>query len=139
MRKPTTGIVCENKDGDQLCSNCTADRRLCFRHMDSTIPLLLIYELDFNLLALFCDYTAWFVSDGWKPNCWFSHAHAQYQASNQPPVRVTSNSAFGVFDHDRHKAVQKRTRSLKFRLYYLCSKKVLISCAVTASLPFLHR
>ena len=32
---------CENKDADQLCSNCTADQRLCFRFMDSTIPLLL--------------------------------------------------------------------------------------------------
>ena len=27
---------------DQLCSNCTADQCLCFRNMDSTIPLLLI-------------------------------------------------------------------------------------------------
>ena len=35
--------LCENKDADQLCSNsnCTADRRLCFRYSDSTIPLLL--------------------------------------------------------------------------------------------------
>ena len=31
----------KNKDADQLCSNCTADQRLCFRYNDSTIPLLL--------------------------------------------------------------------------------------------------
>ena len=31
----------ENKDADQLCSNCTADHRLCFRCTDSIIPLLL--------------------------------------------------------------------------------------------------
>ena len=31
---------CENKDADQLRNNCTADQRLCFRYMDSTIPLL---------------------------------------------------------------------------------------------------
>ena len=32
--------ICENKDADQLRSNCTADQRLCFRYTDSTIPLL---------------------------------------------------------------------------------------------------
>ena len=32
--------VCEKKDADQLCSNYTADQRLCFRYTDSTIPLL---------------------------------------------------------------------------------------------------
>ena len=32
--------LCENKEADQLCSNCTADQRLCFRYSDSTIPLL---------------------------------------------------------------------------------------------------
>ena len=36
MRKPTIWM-CENKDADQLCSDCTADQRLCFRHTDSTI------------------------------------------------------------------------------------------------------
>ena len=36
MGKPTT-CICANKDEDQLCSNCTADQRLCFRHTDSTI------------------------------------------------------------------------------------------------------
>ena len=39
MRKPAF-CICENKDADQLRSNCTADQRLCFRYMDSTIPLL---------------------------------------------------------------------------------------------------
>ena len=29
----------ENKDADQLRSNCAADQRLCFRYKDSTIPL----------------------------------------------------------------------------------------------------
>ena len=31
---------CENKDADQLRGNREADQRLCFRYMDSTIPLL---------------------------------------------------------------------------------------------------
>ena len=38
MRKPDF-CICENKDADQLCGNREADQRLCFRHMDSTIPL----------------------------------------------------------------------------------------------------
>ena len=32
--------ICENKDADQLRSNCAADQRLCFRYTASTIPLL---------------------------------------------------------------------------------------------------
>ena len=39
MRKPPF-CKCENKDADQLRSNCAADQRLCFRYTDSTIPLL---------------------------------------------------------------------------------------------------
>ena len=39
MRKPAF-CICENKDTDQLCSNCAADQRPCFRYTDSTIPLL---------------------------------------------------------------------------------------------------
>ena len=37
--------LCENKGADQLCSNCTADQRLCFRYTDSTILLLLKLEI----------------------------------------------------------------------------------------------
>ena len=39
MGKPTICIG-ENKGADQLRSNCEADQRLCFRYMDSIIPLL---------------------------------------------------------------------------------------------------
>ena len=39
MRKPAF-CKCENKDADQLRGNREADQRLCFRYMDSTIPLL---------------------------------------------------------------------------------------------------
>ena len=44
MRKPAF-CICENKDADQLRSNCAADQRLCFRCTDSTIPLLPKYEI----------------------------------------------------------------------------------------------
>ena len=39
MRKPTF-CICENKDADQLRGSREADQRLCFRYIDSTIPLL---------------------------------------------------------------------------------------------------
>ena len=40
MGKPTICIG-ENKDADQLRGNREADQRLCFRYLDSTIPVLL--------------------------------------------------------------------------------------------------
>ena len=39
MRKPAS-CICENKDADQLRSNCAADQRLCFRYTGSKIPIL---------------------------------------------------------------------------------------------------
>ena len=39
MRKPALSI-CENKGADQLLGNRAANQGLCFRHTDSTIPLL---------------------------------------------------------------------------------------------------
>ena len=39
MRKPTF-CICENKDADQLRGNREADQRLCFRYIESAIPLL---------------------------------------------------------------------------------------------------
>ena len=44
MRKPAF-CICENKDADQLRGNREADQRLCFRYMDSIIPLLSKYEI----------------------------------------------------------------------------------------------
>ena len=61
VRKPAF-CICENKDADQLRSNCAADQRLCFRYTDSTIPLLPKSEI-FKPLAILCGCTAWFVSD----------------------------------------------------------------------------
>ena len=39
VRRPAF-CVCESKDADQLRGNREADRRLCFRYIDSTIPIL---------------------------------------------------------------------------------------------------
>ena len=37
--------ICENKDADKLRGNSEADQRLCFRYIDSTIPLLPKYKI----------------------------------------------------------------------------------------------
>ena len=56
MRKPTF-CICENKGADQLRGYREADQRLCFRYIDSTIPLLSKSDI-----SSFCSCTAWFVS-----------------------------------------------------------------------------
>ena len=54
MGKPAIYIG-ENKVADQLRGNREADQHLCFRYLDSTVPLLL-------KSTLFCDCTGRFVS-----------------------------------------------------------------------------
>ena len=54
--------ICLYKGADQLRGNRKADQRLCFRSIDSTIPLLPLSKI-FKPLAIFCGCTAWFVSD----------------------------------------------------------------------------
>ena len=44
MRKPDA-CLCENNGTDQLCSNCTADQRLCFCFTKRTILLFLKHEI----------------------------------------------------------------------------------------------
>ena len=44
LRKPTICIG-ENKATDQLRGNREADQRLCFRYLNSTVPLLLESEI----------------------------------------------------------------------------------------------
>ena len=36
----TCSCTCESKSSDQLFGDRTADQRICFRYIDSTIPLL---------------------------------------------------------------------------------------------------
>ena len=50
MGKPTICIG-ENKDADQLRGNREADQRLCFRYLDSTVPLLLKSEISSSVLV----------------------------------------------------------------------------------------
>ena len=44
------------------CRNRTADQRLCFRYTDSTNPLTSLVQ-NFKPVAIYCRYTAQFVSD----------------------------------------------------------------------------
>ena len=68
MRKPFF-CICENKDADQLCGN------LCFRHMDSAIPLLSNpkFHASSHLLLL---YSPVCVRPGRNPEDRFSHNEA---------------------------------------------------------------
>ena len=54
--------ICKNKDTDQLRSDCAADQCLCFRYIDSTIPLLSKSEFS-KPLTIFSGCIARFVSE----------------------------------------------------------------------------
>ena len=70
--KKTAFCICENKDADRLRGKREADQRLCFRYIDSTIPLLS------KPLAILCGCRAWFVWDlVGNPEDRFSHNEAQ--------------------------------------------------------------
>ena len=43
--KKTAFCICENKDTNQLLGHHGADQGLCFRYIESTIPLLLKSEI----------------------------------------------------------------------------------------------
>ena len=45
LHKKTNNLHLRKQIADQPCSNCTADQRLCFRSIDSVIPLLLKSEI----------------------------------------------------------------------------------------------
>ena len=69
MRGPAFYMY-KNKDADQLRSNCAADRQLCFRYMDSAIPLLSKSEISSLWLSSVSDLVG-------NPEDRFSHNEAQ--------------------------------------------------------------
>ena len=69
MRKPDF-CLCENKGADQLCSNCTADLRLCFRYSDS--KFLLFLNPKFLVSSIFSDCVGQFMLDLAGNTDWFS-------------------------------------------------------------------
>ena len=77
MRKPAF-CICENKDTDQLRSNCAADQRLCFRYRDSTIPLLPTSEISsLQPSSAVVQYSPVCVGPGRNTEDRFSHNEAQ--------------------------------------------------------------
>ena len=91
MRKPTF-CICENKDADQLRGNREADQRLCFRYIDSTIPLL--SKSKFKPFAIFCSCTAWLMSDlVGNQNAGFLMARLKYARS-----RLSWDAAYNMVD-----------------------------------------
>ena len=73
MRKPAF-CICENKDADQLPGNREADQCLCFRYIDSTIPLLPKSEI--LSFSGFSEAVQPCVRPGRKPRHRFSHNEA---------------------------------------------------------------
>ena len=61
VTKKPAFCIGENKGADQLRANRAADQRLCFRYIDSTIPLL--YNSEISIVSIFRGCTARFVSD----------------------------------------------------------------------------
>ena len=55
MRKPAF-CICDNKAANQLQVNQAVDQRLCFRYIDSTVPLPVLAksEISSHLLWLYC-------------------------------------------------------------------------------------
>ena len=60
IRQPIKSAYANTKDADQLCSNCTADQRLCFRSTD--IP-----RSKTNIVIIACGYPGLLTS---KPDMW---------------------------------------------------------------------
>ena len=89
MRKPDF-CLCENKGADQLCSNCEADQRLCFRYTDSTTSVLFLnpkFQASSLILKL---YRPVCVRPVRKPHCWFL---ARLYESTGRAIAVTPASA----------------------------------------------
>ena len=82
-RKPVL-CICENKDADQLRSNCAADQRLCFRYTDSTIPLLPKSEISSLLPASVVEQTGLCQIWSETPKTGFSHNEAQIMSRLLP-------------------------------------------------------
>ena len=74
MRKPKTCID-ENKGSDHLCSNCTADQRLCFPYINSSSTVSLLSKSVISSFLLFS--VAVCVDLIENPHHSFSHMTAQ--------------------------------------------------------------
>ena len=80
MRKPSN-CICENKDGDQLRSNCTVIAKLISAFALATRIIQFLYFLNPKFPAyshLLCLYSWVCVGPDRKPHCWFSRDLAHF-------------------------------------------------------------
>ena len=124
-RKPTKCLG-KNKGADQLCSNCTADQRLCFSLLTQIVQYLFYFNPKIMLLACFSSCTCRFVSDlVGNPKCWFSQRQRLIICTNHPDVmkyhlsRLVEKPTMWFpkrSDTNRPVQGQKQARSLKFHI-----------------------
>ena len=77
--------MCENKEADQLRSNCEGDQRLCFLYIDTGSIIPLKFPASSHHLGL---YRLVCVGPVRKPHCWFCHDLAQmlyYEKNSRQP------------------------------------------------------
>ena len=112
MRKPTFRI-CKNKGTDQLRGDRKADQRLCFRCLNSTIPLLPKAE-NSSLLPSFCSCRAWFVSGllGNPKRC-FSRDTAHF----------VMHTLFKTFEIVRYSVASKMSRVMRKPKLCICENR----------------
>ena len=113
VRKPTF-CICENKDADQLRGTREADQRLCFRYLDSTIPLLPNPKFPASshlqwLYSLVC------VRPGQNPNCWFFSRRGSFGFEGRTLVLIAS-----VPGHCLHFTFSRDGAHLSCTIYYYC-------------------
>ena len=118
--------LCENKGADQLCSNCTADQRLCFHYSDSTISLLLLFYLNPNFQAasfLLRQYRPVCVGPGRKPRRpVFSH-HGSY-VRGKAAMSKKSHYIMLAFWHFQDALLFCLTKSIYINLSHVKRKPV---------------
>ena len=119
MRKPAF-CICENKDADQLCNNCAADQRLCFRYTDSTIPLLLESEISSLYPSSMALQPGLCGTRSKTPKTGFLTTRLNYNHDNEKTVLFTKYSRkTQVFDHIMNKPVKSTYEQQRCRMTYV--------------------
>ena len=103
MRKPDF-CICENKDADQLRSDCAADQRLCFRYIDTTIPLVPKSEIS-SLLPSSVVAQPGLCGTWSEPKDGFSHNEAQLTYAYPVLLMRKTESIAIVLDKDNNDCI----------------------------------
>ena len=93
----TCFCICKNKGVDQMCNNRTADQRLCFRYIDSTISLVPKYEISSLSRSSEAVQPGFCLTWLEIPKTGFSHDTPHYML---PPVMASTIDFHDFFSHD---------------------------------------